>query len=155
MAEGAPAESQIVLGWRVNTREMTIGLPGNKFADWTGDIQKLIDKRRGTFGEVESLAGRLGHASYAIPLTRHCPRENRTNRLSSRRSQSSDPRTFGRRRQGPRTLEDLSDQGKSGSVNKLSHYSKADANLLVGRVPLWHWWIQPGYGESVESKDPQ
>jgi hypothetical protein len=71
MAEGAPAESQIVLGWRVNTREMTIGLPGNKFADWTGDIQKLIDKRRGTFGEVESLAGRLGHASYAIPLTRH------------------------------------------------------------------------------------
>jgi len=70
-AEGAPAESQIVLGWQVNTRDMTIGLPGNKFADWTGDIQKLIDLKQCTFRELESLAGRLGHASYAIPLTRH------------------------------------------------------------------------------------
>jgi hypothetical protein len=70
-AEGSPAESQIVLGWRVNTRDLTIGLPDNKFADWSRDIQRFIIQKKCTFGELESLAGRLCHASYAIPMTRH------------------------------------------------------------------------------------
>ena len=70
-AEGAPAESQIILGWRVNTRTMTIGLPENKFTSWTLDLRKLVSQRKCTFGEFESLAGRQCHASYAIPMTRH------------------------------------------------------------------------------------
>jgi hypothetical protein len=70
-AEGSPAESQIILGWRVNTRALTIGLPDNKFADWSRDIQRFIVQKRCTFGELESLAGRLCHAAYAIPMTRH------------------------------------------------------------------------------------
>ena len=70
-AEGAPAESQVILGWRVNTRKMTIGLPESKFTSWTLDLQKMVRDRTCTFGELESIAGRLGHASYAIPMTRH------------------------------------------------------------------------------------
>ena len=58
-------------GGSFSTRLMTIGLPENKFSDWTRDLQRLIDQKRCSFGELESLAGRLGHASYAIPLTRH------------------------------------------------------------------------------------
>ena len=70
-AEGSPAESQIVLGWLVNTRTMTIGLPDNKYSDWTRDLLKLTKQKTCPFGELELLAGRLGHASFAIPLTRH------------------------------------------------------------------------------------
>ena len=70
-AEGAPAESQIILGWRVNTRTMTIGLPENKFTGWLLDLRRLVSQRKCIFGEFESLAGRLCHASYAIPMTRH------------------------------------------------------------------------------------
>ncbi|KAI2502401.1 hypothetical protein MHU86_12058 [Fragilaria crotonensis] len=70
-AEGAPAEVQIVLGWTLNTRTLTIGLPTDKFTAWGAELDRISRARRCTFGEMESLAGRLGHASYAIPLTRH------------------------------------------------------------------------------------
>ena len=70
-AEGAPAEVQTVLGWSLNTRTLTISLPETKFRAWLTDLSAITQSRRCTFGAMESLAGRLCHASYAIPLTRH------------------------------------------------------------------------------------
>ena len=141
MAEGTPAESQIVLGWRVNTREMTIGLPENKFTDWTRDIQKLIDLKRCTFGELESLAGRLGHASYAIPLTRHFL--ERIERTVSRHD-ARKTATLELVEDVVRDLElwkiFLTKANRGVSINVVT-IRKTNTNLLVGRVPLWNWRV--------------
>ena len=71
IAEGGPAEEQIVLGWTLNTRLLLVILPFDKFEAWSRDLQEIIDTRKGTFGQLESTIGRLNHAAYIIPLSRH------------------------------------------------------------------------------------
>jgi hypothetical protein len=70
-AEGTPAEIQIVLGWELNTRLLLVILPFDKFIAWTSDITDAIRKRTITLGELHSMVGRLNHAAYVIPLSRH------------------------------------------------------------------------------------
>ena len=70
-AEGSPAESQIVLGWQLDTRCMTIALPDDKFKAWSADIDAIRTKGKCTFQELDQLVGRLNHASYVIMVTRH------------------------------------------------------------------------------------
>jgi hypothetical protein len=62
-AEGAPAELQIVLGWELNTRALTLLLPNDKFTAWIQDIVVTISAETILFGELESLVGRLNHAA--------------------------------------------------------------------------------------------
>ncbi len=71
VAEGTPAELQIVLGWEMNTRLLLVILPFDKFVAWTSDINDAIQTRTITLGELHSLVGRLNHAAYVIPLSRH------------------------------------------------------------------------------------
>jgi hypothetical protein len=72
-AEGAPAESQIVLGWRINTRLLRLQLPFDKYTAWTSDISGILGRadRAVSRKELESLIGRLNHASFVIPLSCH------------------------------------------------------------------------------------
>ena len=70
-AEGVPAEEQIVLGWRLNTRSLTIHLTNDKFSAWSSDIRRVLRSKRINADELASLNGRLNHASYIIPLARH------------------------------------------------------------------------------------
>jgi hypothetical protein len=71
IAEGAPAEDQIVLGWTLNTRALMVILPADKFEAWSFDLRSIIATKRGTYGELESMLGRLNHVAYIIPLARH------------------------------------------------------------------------------------
>jgi hypothetical protein len=71
VAEGGPAEDQIVLGWTLNTRTLLVILPHDKFEAWSRDLRVIIAERRGTFGQLETTVGRLNHAAYIIPLSRH------------------------------------------------------------------------------------
>jgi hypothetical protein len=71
IAEGTPAESQIVLGWILNTHFLLIKLPGDKFVAWSSDIASVLETGSATFGDLESLLGRLNHAGYVIPMARH------------------------------------------------------------------------------------
>jgi hypothetical protein len=71
VAEGGPAEDQIVLGWTLNTRTLLVILPHDKFEAWSNDLRVIIAERRGTFGQLETTVGRLNHAAYIIPLSRH------------------------------------------------------------------------------------
>jgi hypothetical protein len=71
VAEGGPAEAQIVLGWTLNTRSLLVILPSDKFEAWSADLRLIIEERRGTFGQLETTVGRLNHAAYIIPLSRH------------------------------------------------------------------------------------
>jgi hypothetical protein len=71
LAEGSPAELQIVLGWRLNTRRLIVSLPDDKFIAWTRDIEDIVKTRRVSREQLESVIGRLNHAAAIMPLTRH------------------------------------------------------------------------------------
>jgi hypothetical protein len=71
LAEGTPEESQIVLGWILNTRLLQILLPPDKFEAWSTDIRAIVWDRRATYGDLESTVGRLNHVAFIIPLARH------------------------------------------------------------------------------------
>jgi hypothetical protein len=71
LAEGAPAETQIILGWTKNTRKLVISLPKDKFDAWTAELNKIVKARRTTFGALETTVGRLNHVAYVNPLARH------------------------------------------------------------------------------------
>ena len=71
LAEGTPAFRQIVLGWLLDTHKLSISLPFDKFTAWTNDIQQILDNKASTFANLESLIGRLNHAAFVIPLSRH------------------------------------------------------------------------------------
>jgi hypothetical protein len=71
IAEGTPAESQVVLGWVLNTHTLLIQLPGDKFIAWTTDIATILKTGTVTFGSLESTVGRLNHAGFVIPMARH------------------------------------------------------------------------------------
>jgi hypothetical protein len=71
LAEGAPAESQIVLGWRLDTRRLSVALPQDKFEAWSATLAQVVRAKGGTKAVLESLEGQLNHASYVIPLARH------------------------------------------------------------------------------------
>jgi hypothetical protein len=71
LAEGTPAEIQTVLGWVLDTHQLLIQLPIDKFIAWTSDIAGILESSRCTFGDLESTTGRLNHAGFVIPLARH------------------------------------------------------------------------------------
>lgn len=42
--EGAPAERKIVLGWLLDTRQLTINLPSHKFKAWTSQVESFLSR---------------------------------------------------------------------------------------------------------------
>ncbi|KAI2493346.1 hypothetical protein MHU86_21191 [Fragilaria crotonensis] len=71
LAEGSPAEIQIVLGWRLDTRRMLISLPDDKFVAWSEDLGRLISQPRCRYHDLDQLVGRLNHSSFVLPISRH------------------------------------------------------------------------------------
>jgi hypothetical protein len=71
LAEGAPDEVQIVLGWRLDTRRLIMALPQDKFDAWSLSLRTILRNRHCSKEVLESLEGQLNHASYVTPLARH------------------------------------------------------------------------------------
>jgi hypothetical protein len=46
MEEGSLSEIFTILGWNVNTRDLTIALPPKKFNRWVSDLKIIIPKRK-------------------------------------------------------------------------------------------------------------
>ena len=84
-AEGRSSEIQTVLGWEIRTRPFVVALPFDKYKAWKEDLDKVIDSSQATQQETESLIGRLNHASFLIPLSRHFLNEIRAKCLSVQR----------------------------------------------------------------------
>jgi hypothetical protein len=84
IAEGTPAEIQIILGWLMDTRRLLLSLPDDKHKTWRAEIQLILTDRSSTFGDLESTVGRLNHAAYVIPMSRHFLNRIR-NRIKRRR----------------------------------------------------------------------
>ncbi len=71
IAEATPAERLKILGWLLDTRRLQIELPEDKYKAWIQTIEDLLQKDRVTYKELEQLLGRLNHAGFIIPLSRH------------------------------------------------------------------------------------
>jgi hypothetical protein len=71
IAEGTPAETQIVLGWVLDTHHLLIRLPDDKYDAWLQDLQEIRAKGVITYAKVDSLTGKLNHVAFLIPLARH------------------------------------------------------------------------------------
>jgi hypothetical protein len=71
IAEGTPAEIQIVLGWLLDTRRLLLSLPSDKHTAWRAEILQILADRSATFGNLDLTVGKLNHAAYVIPLSRH------------------------------------------------------------------------------------
>jgi hypothetical protein len=59
------------LGWEIDTGELTIRLPWDKYVAWVEDIANALRKGNVSKHELESIVGRLNHASFIILLARH------------------------------------------------------------------------------------
>jgi hypothetical protein len=71
LAEGSPAERQIVLGWMLDTRRLLISLPDDKYQAWTESIKSIVANAACTKDDLETLVGQLNHAAHIIPMARH------------------------------------------------------------------------------------
>jgi hypothetical protein len=71
LAEATPAEREIILGWILDTWRLQVALPNNKYIAWIHMIDKILQQERVTASEMESLLGRLNHAGFIIPMSRH------------------------------------------------------------------------------------
>ena len=153
LAEATPEEKKVVLGWLLNTRDLTIALPPEKVAGWTKSIQDIIDKKSATYGELRSLIGRLNHVGYVVPGARHflgnlrklesITKSRPSGRVSIRPSVQDDLELW---------KDILQYAGEGMSMNLLTtrspnHWWRSDAcehgiggyNLKTGRA--WQWEI--------------
>jgi hypothetical protein len=69
--EGMLSEEPIILGWKINTRRLTISLPENKYKRWNEDLSSYIKAKKISYKDLESLIGRLNHSATACPLMRY------------------------------------------------------------------------------------
>jgi hypothetical protein len=70
-AEGMPEEKKTILGWDIDTHALTMSLPKKKFLAWSSIITTILQAEKVTFKALESLIGRLQHATDACPLGKH------------------------------------------------------------------------------------
>ena len=71
LAEGSPAEIQVVLGWTIDTRRMLIALPDDKYTAWAEDLSQIISEPRCFYEDLDEMVGRLNHSSFVLPFARH------------------------------------------------------------------------------------
>ena len=67
LAEGTLSEEITFLGWRINTRALTIHLPTDKWASWTVQIRRCISARTVTKNTLSNIIGRFNHICHIIP----------------------------------------------------------------------------------------
>ena len=70
-AEGGPEEIKICLGWRLNTRSLTVSLPDHKFKAWTSQIDELLNQRSSSEKTLASVLGRLENVATMIAMMGH------------------------------------------------------------------------------------
>jgi hypothetical protein len=136
-AEGAPAESQIVLGWRINTRLLSLQLPLDKFTAWSSDIVNILERadRVVTRKELESLIGRLNHASYVIPLSRHFLSNLRSKLVSKPRPKSrSKPGPSQEPRTDPSPIPNPKSETLPGTTPDLRSDNRTVIERVTGKV---------------------
>ena len=127
IAEGTPAETQIILGWKFDTRRLLISIPDDKHKNWTRDTVAVLTSaarnRRIKHEDLEKLLGRLQHTAAILPEANHFLNRIRTAEMRAKQHGST--------RLSTKTRHDLTywlallDQAHFG----------INMNLLVSRLP--------------------
>ena len=127
MAEATPSETNTTLGWVIDTRRLTIGLPEKKRIDWTRDITTVLEKpdcnRRIQCDELETLVGRLERVASILPEGKHFLNRLHAAELRARR--------HGATRLSVECRKDLA----LWIAFLLKAFQGVDINILVSRVP--------------------
>jgi hypothetical protein len=69
--EGTLAKKLIILGWEINTCQLTIALPEKKLKLWKKDLQTVLTTKKVSYKKLETLVGCLNHSATACPLMRY------------------------------------------------------------------------------------
>jgi len=69
--EGQLSETFTILGWDINTRDLTIALPPKKFKRWDKDLATTIAQKKILYAQLLSMLGRLNHAVSVDPIMRY------------------------------------------------------------------------------------
>jgi hypothetical protein len=89
MAEGTPAEAQIILGWLIDTRHLLMSLPANKYTAWTSDITAVLAlstaNRHVPHAVLKTLLGRLQHTAAILVEGNHFLNRIRSAELRAKR----------------------------------------------------------------------
>jgi hypothetical protein len=131
-AEGRPEEVQTVLGWTLDTRQLKMSLPKDKYDAWVGDIRVITRAGGCTHAELETLVGRLSHTAYILPNARHFLSRIRAG-LSRRTSGGSNRRNL------KLDAYALDDMALWEEFLRDAH-SGVSMNLLVTRTPSKVCW---------------
>ena len=98
-AEAALEETKILLGWKLDSQNLEISLPFDKFQAWSDSIKSILSTNKTTFKEMETLIGRLCHSTLILPYAKHFMSHLRMlvyrakNRRFCRKAQNSDTRS--------------------------------------------------------------
>jgi hypothetical protein len=130
LAEGTPSETMVVLGWLLDTRKLLVRLPLDKFSAWERDLEEVISHGSASIEALDSLIGRLNHASFLVPLSRHF--------LNGLREKTS-PTGWARRRTVRLSYEEIEDLKLWRKFLKTAH-SGISMNLLTIRTPTLIAW---------------
>ena len=68
--EARAREEAIILGWIINTRDMTIALPKDKASKWQGLIKTMLDAGACSAKEMERMIGRFVRVTIIIPAAK-------------------------------------------------------------------------------------
>ena len=71
LAEGLPAEQQVVLGWLLDTRRLLVSLPDDKHSAWKSPLEHIVKNKGCVKGDLDILEGQLNHTACVTPLARH------------------------------------------------------------------------------------
>jgi hypothetical protein len=69
--EGQLAEHFTTLGWDIDTRKLMIALLIIKFSRWDKDLTRVISRKKVSFALLESILGKLNHATTACLFMRY------------------------------------------------------------------------------------
>ena len=67
LAEAGPEEVKVILGWRVNFRNLTMALPKNKHVTWRASILNMLKMGKSSYKELERTVDWMVHVGVAIP----------------------------------------------------------------------------------------
>lgn len=131
IAEGSPAELQLVLGWHLDTRRLLLSLPKDKVEAWSSsDINVIISTGTCLFTVLEQLIGQLNHAAYLLPTAQH---------FLGRLRYRIEPRYRNTRRRVKLMTEELSNMVLWKTVQVRAHRG-ISLNLLVTKQPNRICW---------------
>jgi len=71
IAEGAPKEVQVCLGWTMDTRKLLVSLRFHKFKAWDGEIEQVLERSSISHEGLKSIIGKLENVILIVKMGGH------------------------------------------------------------------------------------